>query len=138
MNDSPSTAAPAAQPMTYPGGPYPGGFGLPIAVGWLGAAVMAGLLSVLVGLLTIRLRADYLAIATFGFAVAEKRAITTLAAPNGAISLLPAVEAAFMPDWSTATVWSPSAKAAAVGTVARFTWAPPCPSEAARSAPTAS
>lgn len=46
-----------------------GGFGLPIAVGWLGAAAMAGLLSVLVGLLTIRLRADYLAIATFGVAV---------------------------------------------------------------------
>ena len=46
-----------------------GGFGLPIALGWLGAAAMAGLLSVLVGLLTIRLRADYLAIATFGVAV---------------------------------------------------------------------
>lgn len=46
-----------------------GGFGLPIAMGWLGAAAMAGLLSVLVGLLTIRLRADYLAIATFGVAV---------------------------------------------------------------------
>jgi len=46
-----------------------GGFDLPIAVGWLGAALMAGLLSVLVGLLTIRLRADYLAIATFGVAV---------------------------------------------------------------------
>lgn len=46
-----------------------GGFGLPIAIGWLGATAMAGLLSVLVGLLTIRLRADYLAIATFGVAV---------------------------------------------------------------------
>ena len=46
-----------------------GGFGLPIAIGWLGAAVAAGLLAVLVGLLTIRLRADYLAIATFGVAV---------------------------------------------------------------------
>ena len=46
-----------------------GGFGLPIVVGWAGAAAMAGLLSVLVGLLTIRLRADYLAIATFGVAV---------------------------------------------------------------------
>lgn len=46
-----------------------GGFGLPIFVGWLGAMAAAGLLSLLVGLLTIRLRADYLAIATFGVAV---------------------------------------------------------------------
>ncbi|HLJ70938.1 MAG TPA: branched-chain amino acid ABC transporter permease [Roseiarcus sp.] len=46
-----------------------GGFGLPIAVGWLGGACAAGLVSFLVGALTIRLRADYLAIATFGAAV---------------------------------------------------------------------
>lgn len=46
-----------------------GGFGLPIIIGWLGAAVAAAVVSLLVGLLTIRLRADYLAIATFGVAV---------------------------------------------------------------------
>jgi branched-chain amino acid transport system permease protein len=46
-----------------------GGFGLPIVVGWLGAAAAAAVISLLVGLLTIRLRADYLAIATFGVAV---------------------------------------------------------------------
>ncbi|HLH48129.1 MAG TPA: branched-chain amino acid ABC transporter permease, partial [Roseiarcus sp.] len=46
-----------------------GGFDLPIAVGWLGGALAAGLASFLVGALTIRLRADYLAIATFGAAV---------------------------------------------------------------------
>ena len=46
-----------------------GGFGLPIALGWIGAALAGGLLSVLIGALTIRLRADYLAIATFGVAV---------------------------------------------------------------------
>ena len=46
-----------------------GGFGLPIFVGWLGAAAVAAIVSLLVGLLTIRLRADYLAIATFGVAV---------------------------------------------------------------------
>ncbi len=45
------------------------GFDLPIAIGWLGGAVIAGLLSFLLGALTIRLRADYLAIATFGAAV---------------------------------------------------------------------
>lgn len=46
-----------------------GGFALPIAAGWLGAAVAAGFVAFLVGVLTIRLRADYLAIATFGVAV---------------------------------------------------------------------
>jgi branched-chain amino acid transport system permease protein len=46
-----------------------GGFDLPIPLGWLGAALAAGLVSFLIGALTIRLRADYLAIATFGVAV---------------------------------------------------------------------
>ncbi len=46
-----------------------GGFDMPIAIGWLGAAIVSGLLSWGVGALTIRLRADYLAIATFGVAV---------------------------------------------------------------------
>ena len=46
-----------------------GGLDLPIAVGWLGGAVAAGILSLLIGAITIRLRADYLAIATFGVAV---------------------------------------------------------------------
>ena len=46
-----------------------GGFDLPIAVGWLGGALAAGLATFLVGAITIRLRADYLAIATFGAAV---------------------------------------------------------------------
>ena len=46
-----------------------GGFDLPIPLGWLGAALAAGFVSFLIGALTIRLRADYLAIATFGVAV---------------------------------------------------------------------
>jgi branched-chain amino acid transport system permease protein len=47
-----------------------GGFGLPIAVGWLGAIVAAGAVSAFVGAVTLRLRSDYLAITTFGIAVA--------------------------------------------------------------------
>jgi branched-chain amino acid transport system permease protein len=46
-----------------------GGFGLPIGVGWLGGALAAALATVSVGALTLRLRADYLAIATFSVAV---------------------------------------------------------------------
>lgn len=55
-----------------------GGLGLPIVVGWLGAFTAAAFLSLLVGLLTIRLRADYLAIATFGVAVVVQLAALNL------------------------------------------------------------
>ena len=46
-----------------------GGFGLPIVIGWLGAMVASGLAAFLVGIAALRLREDYLAIATFGIAV---------------------------------------------------------------------
>lgn len=46
-----------------------GGFDMPIVVGWIGGALVTSLASFLIGALTIRLRADYLAIATFGVAV---------------------------------------------------------------------
>jgi branched-chain amino acid transport system permease protein len=46
-----------------------GGFGLPIAAGWAGAMLLAGFASAFVGAVTLRLRADYLAITTFGIAI---------------------------------------------------------------------
>lgn len=46
-----------------------GGFGLPVAAGWLGAMLAAGLCALVVGAATLRLRHDYLAISTFGIAV---------------------------------------------------------------------
>lgn len=45
------------------------GFGLPIAVGMIAAALITGLVGLLAGALTLRLRRDYLAITTFGVAV---------------------------------------------------------------------
>ncbi len=60
-----------------------GGFDLPIVVGWLGAAIMSGLLSWAVGALTIRLRADYLAIATFGIAVTVQLCMLNLQPVTG-------------------------------------------------------
>jgi branched-chain amino acid transport system permease protein len=60
-----------------------GGFGMPIAVGWLGAALFAGLATLFVGALTIRLRADYLAIATFGVAVAVQLVLLNLQPVTG-------------------------------------------------------
>jgi branched-chain amino acid transport system permease protein len=47
-----------------------GGNGWPIALGWLCAALVSGAASALVGAATLRLRSDYLAITTFGVAVA--------------------------------------------------------------------
>lgn len=55
-----------------------GGLGWPIAAGWIGAALATALVTFLVGALTIRLRADYLAIATFGAAVAIQLCLLNL------------------------------------------------------------
>jgi len=46
-----------------------GGLAWPIVAGWVGAAVAAGVAALAVGAVTLRLRHDYLAIATFGIAV---------------------------------------------------------------------
>ena len=60
-----------------------GGFGLPIVVGWVGGAVITSIVSFLIGALTIRLRADYLAIATFGVAVVVQLCALNLEALTG-------------------------------------------------------
>ena len=57
---------------TPPSATHWGGFGLPIAGGWIGAMATAAIASAAVGALTLRLRADYLAITTFGLAVATE------------------------------------------------------------------
>ena len=54
---------------TPPTDAHLGGFAAPFAVGWVGGAAAAAGASAAVGWLTLRLRADYLAIATFGVAV---------------------------------------------------------------------
>ena len=46
-----------------------GGLGWPIALGWAGAMVAAAAVAGVIGAITLRLRADYLAITTFGIAV---------------------------------------------------------------------
>ncbi len=46
-----------------------GGFDLPIVVGWVAAIMVSGLAGMLVGLITLRLREDFLAISTFGIAI---------------------------------------------------------------------
>ncbi len=46
-----------------------GGFGLPVAAGWVGAMLASGAAALIVGVAALRLRHDYLAITTFGVAV---------------------------------------------------------------------
>ncbi|MCD1633161.1 branched-chain amino acid ABC transporter permease [Martelella mediterranea] len=46
-----------------------GGFDWPIVAGWLAAMVTAGIAAAITGFATLRLKADYLAITTFGVAV---------------------------------------------------------------------
>lgn len=47
-----------------------GGFGLPVWLGWIAAMLFSGVAAALIGAITLRLRADYLAITTFGIAIA--------------------------------------------------------------------
>ena len=46
-----------------------GGFGLPITAGWISAMALAAAAAAFTGFATLRLKSDYLAIATFGVAV---------------------------------------------------------------------
>ena len=61
-----------------------GGFGLPYLLALLGGMICAGIVAWIVGLLTIRLRHDYLAIATFGVAVAFETVMRNTDALGGA------------------------------------------------------
>ena len=79
--------------LTTPAVPeHLGGFDLPIMLGWIGAALATALASVLLGALTLRLRSDYLAIATFGFAIVVQLAALNLQSITGGpfgISFIP-------------------------------------------------
>src|SRR5262249_25218243 len=52
-----------------PPGEHWGGYQLPIVVGWIGAMIGSGSAAAIIGVITLRLRADYLAITTFGVAI---------------------------------------------------------------------
>jgi branched-chain amino acid transport system permease protein len=60
-----------------------GGYGLPMPVGMVLGALAAAAVSFLVGALTVRLRADYLAIATFGAAVVVQLCALNLQSVTG-------------------------------------------------------
>ena len=71
----------------YPG--QVGGFALPVPVGWLGSLLFAGLAALIVGVPTLRLRHDYLAISTFGIAIViQLVALNFQALTGGPLGLL--------------------------------------------------
>ncbi len=77
---------------TPPSAAHWGGLSLPIPLGWAGAMAAAALASWMVGWLTLRLRSDYLAITTFGIAVAVQLACLNLESVTGGpfgISFIP-------------------------------------------------
>lgn len=53
---------------TAPSPAHLGGYGLPFILGFLAAGILSGVIALLVGIPTLRLREDYLAIATIGIA----------------------------------------------------------------------
>jgi branched-chain amino acid transport system permease protein len=78
-----------------------GGFGLPIPLGWLAAMAAAGLVSAFVGFVTLRLRADYLAISTFGVAVTVQLAALNVQRLTGGpfgIGFIPRLFAGYATD----------------------------------------
>jgi branched-chain amino acid transport system permease protein len=60
-----------------------GGYEWPVALGWLAAMGVSGAVGALVGLLSLRLRDDYLAITTFGVAVVIQLAALNLQSITG-------------------------------------------------------
>jgi branched-chain amino acid transport system permease protein len=60
-----------------------GGFGWPVAAGWLAAMAVSGLAGLAVGAVALRLRHDYLAITTFGVAVTIQLVATNAQALTG-------------------------------------------------------
>jgi len=63
-----SVGAYATAIVTGPSGAYLGGFGLPFPVGIAVAMAASGVIAFLIGLITVNLRTDYLAIASIGIA----------------------------------------------------------------------
>ncbi len=83
-----------------------GGLGWPVVLGWLAAMVTSGMAGFAVGLLTLRLREDYLAITTFGVAVLIQLAALNLQSLTGGpfgVQFIPKPMQAWL---GTGTTWT--------------------------------
>jgi branched-chain amino acid transport system permease protein len=95
-----------------------GGFGLPVAVGWLAAMLASGAVAFVVGLATLRLRHDYLAIATFGVAVTLQLVALNARSITGGPFGLQFIPRPFQGALGTGLVWNAAYLAILVGVIA--------------------
>jgi branched-chain amino acid transport system permease protein len=80
---------------TPPTDAHLGGFDLPIPLGMAAAMVTSGILAALVGMITMKLRADYLAIATIGIAEIVRLVLKNESALTGGVRGMPGIPRPF-------------------------------------------
>ncbi|MFZ4650712.1 MAG: branched-chain amino acid ABC transporter permease [Rubrivivax sp.] len=100
-----------------------GGFGWPVAAGWLAAMVASGLAGLLVGVLTLRLRHDYLAITTFGVAVTIQLLATNLQALTGGTFGIQFIPKPLQGWLGTGTAWNAAYLALVLALLGLAWWA---------------
>ena len=96
---------------TGPSAGHLGGFSMPVPLGLLAAMLVSGVLALLVGLLTLNLRSDYLAIASIGIAEIVRLVLTNEGWLTGGVrglSAIPQPTAGLAPDWLTALIPAPN------------------------------
>jgi len=90
----------AAIATTGPSDAYLGGFGLPFLVGLVLAMAFAGIVALAIGLITVNLRTDYLAIATIGIAEIIRLVLKNEAWLTNTVRGIPGIGRPFDgPDW---------------------------------------
>lgn len=100
-----------------------GGFGLPVAAGWLGAMLLAGLVALVVGLATLRLREDYLAITTFGIAVVIQLVALNAQALTGGPFGIQSIPKPLAEALGTGLAWNAAYLAVVLGVLGLAWWA---------------
>ncbi len=88
-----------------------GGLGLPVAAGFIFAMLVSGVLAFLIGLITLNLRSDYLAIASIGIAEIVRLVLKNEGWMTGGVrglGQIPRPTAGLAPDWLAALVPAPN------------------------------
>ncbi len=100
-----------------------GGFGWPVALGWIAAMLTSGAAGAAVGLLTLRLRDDYLAITTFGIAVVIQLAALNLQKLTGGPFGVQFIPKPMQEVLGTGTGWTLAYLALALAVLGAAYWA---------------
>jgi branched-chain amino acid transport system permease protein len=100
-----------------------GGFGLPVAIGWLGAMALSGLAALIVGVAALRLREDYLAITTFGIAVVIQLVSTNAQSLTGGPFGIQSIPRPFAEALGTGFAWNLAYLALVLGVLGLAWWA---------------